>query len=312
MGPYRWITRDHLGVSADPGLDAAWQTLLAAAAGDAGRAARGGLALDAETGWRWTDAAPGDAAGAELSALYLPFIQPLHDASAVRVFGHLGQSLDGCVATDSGDACFVTGEANIVHLHRMRALADAVIVGAGTVASDDPLLTTRLVPGPNAVRVVIDPDARLPGRHRLFQDRDYPTLHCCRAASKARPSLPGTERIDLPDQPPDSGLRGLDLHALCARLSERGLRRLFVEGGGVTVTRFLRSGLLNRLQVAVAPVLIGRGRPGVSLPGVEHLSEALRPASRIFRMGSDILYDLDLTEGRQPADTRDQTLAQVR
>lgn len=299
-------------MSAASGLDARWQALLAAAAGDAARAASFGLALEAETGWQWIDATSGDAAGAALSALYLPFIQPLQPASAFRVFGHLGQSLDGCVATDSGDACFVTGEANIVHLHRMRALADAVIVGAGTVASDDPLLTTRLVPGPNAVRVVIDPNARLPGRHRLFQDGACPTLHCCRAACTNGPSLPGVGRLELPDHDPDSSALGLDLHALCTQLSERGLRRLFVEGGGVTVSRFLRVGLLERLQVAVAPVLIGHGRPGVSLPGVDRLSEALRPASRVFRMGSDILYELDLTEAPRPAETRDQTLARVR
>jgi riboflavin biosynthesis pyrimidine reductase len=104
----------------------------------------------------------------------------------------------------------------------------------------------------------------------------------------------------------------LDLGALCAQLRERGLRRLFIEGGGVTVSRFLRAGLLERLQIAVAPVIIGRGRPGVSLPSVARLSQAVRPASRVFRMGSDMLYDLCLSDDPGPDEARDQTLARIR
>jgi riboflavin-specific deaminase-like protein len=300
-------------MSQGPGLETAWQALLAAAAGDRARAAGFGLVCGAETGWR--DEAVRDAASADLIALYLPFIQPFSGATAVRIIGHLGQSLDGCIATASGDACFVTGAANIVHLHRMRALADAVIVGAGTVANDDPRLTTRLVPGPDAVRVVIDPNARLSGAYTVFSDGACPTLHCCRAACGAGAPPSGVQRLCVPDAGAEAAAAGLDLGVLCAQLRARGLRRLFVEGGGVTVSRFLQSGLLTRLQIAVAPVLIGRGRLGVSLPSVSCLSDALRPASRVFRMGADLLYDLDLSlvdDASQPVVTSDQTLARVR
>jgi len=315
-------------------LDAAWQALLAAAAGDEPRASALGLRLDSASGWIADQAH--DRVSADLLALYLPFIQPLRaTAGCSRAFGHLGQSLDGCVATDTGDACFVTGEANIVHLHRMRALADAVIIGAGTVANDDPLLTTRLVPGPHAVRVVIDPDARLSSGYRLFRDDTCPTLVCSRTSRAGLPAPAGAERLSVPDRStsddrhtgtrpsnsssenpepehPGSEVCSLDLSALCAQLRERGLRRLFIEGGGVTVSRFLRAGLLERLQIAVAPVVIGRGRPGVSVPSVARLSQAVRPASRVFRMGTDMLYDLCLTADPEPGETRDQTLALVR
>ena len=82
--------------------------------------------------------------------------------------GHLGQSLDGFIATHSGDAISVTGPENILHLHRLRALCDAVVVGAGTVAADNPRLTTRLVAGSNPVRVILDPACRLPAdAHRI-------------------------------------------------------------------------------------------------------------------------------------------------
>ena len=86
--------------------------------------------------------------------LYLPICS----ATVVNpvTVGHLGQSLDGFIATHSGESQYVTGEENILHLHRMRALCDAVVVGAGTVAADDPQLTTRHVDGPNPLRVVLD------------------------------------------------------------------------------------------------------------------------------------------------------------
>ena len=77
-------------------------------------------------------------------------------------------------------------------------------------------------------------------------------------------------------------------------LSEAGYRRVLVEGGGVTVSRFLQAGALDRLHVMVAPMLIGPGRPGLVLPPIETLDEAIRPASRCFACGVDTLFDLDL------------------
>jgi riboflavin biosynthesis pyrimidine reductase len=97
------------------------------------------------------------------------------------------------------------------------------------------------------------------------------------------------ERLELP-----ADADGLRLDALVGALAERGLRRLFVEGGGVTVSRCLTAGVLSRLQLAVAPLIIGQGRPGVSLPRTARLADALRLTPRIFRMGVDVLYDLDL------------------
>lgn len=79
--------------------------------------------------------------------------------------------------------------------------------------------------------------------------------------------------------------RGDDHDAVVAALAELGCRRIFVEGGGVTVSRFLTEGCLDRLQIAVAPMILGSGRPALALPPLANLSEALRPPTRIFRMG---------------------------
>ena len=77
-------------------------------------------------------------------------------------------------------------------------------------------------------------------------------------------------------------------------LAARGAHRILVEGGGITVSRFLAAGALDWLHVVVAPMLIGSGRPGLSLPAIAHLDQALRPAHRRESLGEDVLYELQL------------------
>lgn len=234
--------------------------------------------------------------GAEFDELY----GSLRDTPAApATIAHLGQSLDGFIATYSGDSRYVNGRGNLLHLHRMRALCDAIVVGAGTVAMDDPQLTTRLVPGPNPVRVVVDPDRRLGDRYRVFTDGAARTLLACRHAhTGARHG--DAEVLAVGDRDGAFDLAGL-VHALRAR----GHARIFVEGGGRTVSAFLAAGLLDRLQIAVAPLIIGDGRPAIRLTAPARLGECRRPAYRVYRMGDDILYDCDLATASplvRPAD----------
>jgi riboflavin biosynthesis pyrimidine reductase len=81
-----------------------------------------------------------------------------------------------------------------------------------------------------------------------------------------------------------------------ARLASRGWRRLLIEGGGLTVSRFLEANALDRLHVSVAPLILGSGRPAFTLPEIETLDEARRPVARHFRLGTDLLFDLDLAD----------------
>jgi riboflavin-specific deaminase-like protein len=208
------------------------------------------------------------------------------------VVGHLGQSLDGFIATHSGDSQFVTGPENILHLHRMRALCDAVVVGAGTVAADNPQLTTRHVSGPSPLRVVFDPGRRLAADFRIFHDDAATTLYACAESLVA----PGETQIGRAEviglqTPTDAAALG----DLVRVLRGRGCHRIFVEGGGVTVSSFLEAGLLHRLHVAIAPLLIGDGRPAIRLTARPILRDCRRPSYRVFRMGGDVLFDCDLS-----------------
>lgn len=206
------------------------------------------------------------------------------------IVAQAGQSLDGRIATEAGHSHYVTGPEDIRRLHRLRSLVDAVVVGAGTVASDNPRLTVREADGDNPARVVIDPDGRLdPGCH-LFADGAARTLSVHREGVGAS-TVPGVETIPLPA---DTKNR-IDPRAIVQALRARGFRRLLIEGGGLTVSRFLDAGIVDRLHVTVAPLLIGSGRPAFTLAPIERLDEALRPPARTFRLGDDVLFDLDLS-----------------
>src|SRR5437667_5097523 len=125
----------------------------------------------------WETSIPQEDPRRPLVDLYLPICS----ATAARpiTVGHLGQSLDGFIATHAGESRWVTGQENVLHSHRLRALCDAVVVGAGTVAADDPRLTTRLVPGPNPLRVILDPGRRLSTSHRVFSDAEAEAVYVC-------------------------------------------------------------------------------------------------------------------------------------
>ncbi|KAA6183849.1 RibD family protein [Thiohalocapsa marina] len=227
-----------------------------------------------------------------------PLLAPLRDR-ACWVLGQLGQSLDGRIATDSGQSRDISGPLDLMRLHALRALADVVIVGAGTVAADDPRLTVRLVSGTNPVRAVLDPSARLAPGYRVFTDGQATTLHLVAEASAAGSQAagsqvvgPGVERIPVRTDP----ARTFPPQGVLAVLRDRGLRRVLVEGGGITVSRFLQAGVLDRLHVSVAPLLIGSGRPGITLPRIERLEQALRPPRvQHHRLGDDLLFDLQWT-----------------
>jgi len=223
------------------------------------------------------------------SALYDRLLAPATAPDGCFVLGRIAQSLDGRIATTAGESRWISGQADLVHTHRLRALSDAVLVGAGTVRADDPQLTTREVEGPSPMRVILDPHRRLDDRYRVFSEGP-PTLLACAAGT------PGPERLGqaevLPIAMNKDGL--VDLPALLVTLAQRGLRRIFVEGGGVTVSRFLAAGVVDRLHVTIAPLLLGGGIPAFSFPRTDLLTDGMRFTWSVHQLGEDILVDVPL------------------
>ena len=231
-----------------------------------------------------------DAAGLAIMDLHLG--HALCDRACGCVVAVLGQSLDGYIATCDGDSRYINGPESLVHLHRVRALSDAVLVGVGTALADAPRLTTRHVAGPSATRVVLDPNGRLPAASGLLGDGLAPTI-VVRATTDGAVSRRLTEQATLLSLPAVGGM--IPPADVVAALAALGLGRLLVEGGGVTVGRFVDAGLIDRLQLAVSPLILGSGRPALPVAPADRLDQGLRPRCRAHAMGADVLFDLNLT-----------------
>ncbi len=209
------------------------------------------------------------------------------------VVGQLGQSLDGRIATESGHAKYINGPAGLDHLHRLRALVDAVVIGVGTAFADNPQLTVRRVAGPQPARVVIDPNGRLPASARMFANDGVRRLVLTTESADLAPT--GIEGVALP------ATNGRIAPAtILAALAERGLRRILIEGGAHTVSSFFTAGCLDRLHVIVAPIILGTGRAGFVLPRIERADQAMRVQAHAHQLHDEVLFDLDLSAQRLP------------
>lgn len=238
-------------------------------------------------GFAWPDGAVVDGEAERLLDLYLPLC--VGAASGSLVLAHLAQTLDGRVALASGNSQFISGDEDLVHCHRLRALFDVVIVGRRTVEADDPQLTARRCEGPSPVRAVLDPDRRLGEGHHVFQAEGPPTLLICKRDGETKPRHGRAEIVRI-----DPRGDRLAVEDVLAELRRRGLRRVYVEGGGITVSRFLEEGALARLQVTVSPILFGSGRPAFTLPEIHALADAKALRWRHATLGRDVLFDCEV------------------
>lgn len=181
----------------------------------------------------------------------------------------LATSLDGRIATASGESKWITGEAARAQGHRLRAEHDVVLVGIGTVLADDPELTVRLpgYEGPQPARAVLDTQGRLPATSKLARTAGrVPTWLFTGGASHDDPEVRVVSGAGRPE-PAD----------VVASLAAGGFGRVLIEGGGQVAASFLRAGLVDALEWFRAPVVLGQeGRPALGAMALECLAEAPR------------------------------------
>jgi diaminohydroxyphosphoribosylaminopyrimidine deaminase/5-amino-6-(5-phosphoribosylamino)uracil reductase len=224
--------------------------------------------------------------------------QFFHYMRTGRPFVHLklAATLDGRIATSSGESRWVTGEAARLCAHQLRAEAGAVLVGAGTVRADDPLLTARGLAEepPPIVRVVLDPRLTISAGSRLVEGAsEVPVL-----LFADKRSLDGREReleargVEVVGVPPAE--EALDLRLVLEELGRRSVRGVLVEGGGETAARFVDAGLADKLTLFYAPKLVGsEGVPMIGALRVTKMAEALKfSVSGVEKVGEDVAVTL--------------------
>lgn len=207
------------------------------------------------------------------------------------------QSLDGRIATSTGDSRWISGPASLRLAHKLRREHDAIIVGVGTVLADDPELTVRLVKGNNPLRVVVDSRLRTPSQARVLAGGAAEGTLIA-TSENADPQLASDIQklgANLLRLPAASNGEGIDLIRLLRELGHRGIASVLVEGGKSIVTSLLAARAVDRMIVIVAPKIIGQGIETIGELGITRLSDAISFTSvKIRRLGDDVIFDARL------------------
>ena len=222
----------------------------------------------------------------DLKILMESYLQIIFNKSKYPyIFGHLAQTLDGYIATESGESRYISSIDNLEHLHMLRAISDVVLVGSNTVKFDNPKLTTRLVKGPNPMRVVIDKNDTIKKSCNLLKNKDRKGFKI--VSDKLKPN--GKNMFSLPLKKDE--FRIVDIVSLLKNL---GNKIIFIEGGGGLISRFYRKKFLNRLHLCISPILIGRGINSFIIDKDVKINEAKIKKINYIKMGKDILCNIKL------------------
>lgn len=203
------------------------------------------------------------------------------------------QTLDGRIATSTGDARWISGTEEREVSHALRARCDAIMVGVGTVVVDDPRLTVRMVPGASPIRVLVDSTLRAPVQARAFDDEATTIVITTEASDEeTRDRL---RAMDVGVRVVPGPGSGVDLSAALRVLRAEGIETVLVEGGAQLITSLLAARLVDRLIVSLSPIVMGSGLEGVGDLGTKSVSESLHLTDRkIHVVGDDVLISGDV------------------
>jgi len=203
------------------------------------------------------------------------------------------QTLDGRIATATGDSKWISGQEERRVSHGLRAACDAVLVGVGTVLHDDPQLTVRMVPGASPIRVVLDSNLRTPPDAKVLSD-DAATI-VITAPDGDPDRVEALRRMGCAVRPVRRGPRGVDVAAALADLRGQGVQSVLVEGGSAVITSLLAAGVVDRLVVSLSPTLVGTGVDAVGPLGTERIGDGVRLTNRrLYVTGDDVLLGWDV------------------
>ena len=220
-----------------------------------------------------------------LFSLFLPII--FNSKESPYLIAHLAQTLDGFIATNSGESKYISSNDNLTHIHMIRAISDIIIVGYKTVELDNPMLTTRLVTGKSPMRIIIDKNNKLSNKYNVFRNPDN-------NGYKIISDKTYTKKENVFQLPLDKNKFNLnDIYDLIKKLRKK---IVFIEGGGATVSEFYNNNKLDRLHICISPSILGKGRSSLMIEKKMSLNEILEHEVRYFQTGTDILCDIELSQ----------------
>jgi diaminohydroxyphosphoribosylaminopyrimidine deaminase/5-amino-6-(5-phosphoribosylamino)uracil reductase len=205
----------------------------------------------------------------------------------------VAQTLDGNVADSKGDSKWITSKVARAEAHRIRSRYDAILAGANTIRTDNPQLTVRFTRGRNPLRVILDPQLRIPTRARVFSTKEAETLVFTSAdsMSKRKATLAELTRKGVRVLGMDRR-NAFDVRLVLQILAALGVSSVLVEGGPVTSSQFLERGLVNKLHWFVAPRITGGGLRSISLTSPLALSRSINLKNvTLHPLGPDYLIE---------------------
>ena len=220
----------------------------------------------------------------QLFNIFLPII--FNTKHNPYLIGHLAQTLDGYIATESGESKYISSQDNIKHIHMLRAISDVIIVGANTVRLDNPKLTTRLVEGKSPMRITLDKKNILKDGYDVFTNKDNNSFKIIDEKIKSKNS----NIFQLPVI--NNAFQEEDIITLINKLNKK---IVFIEGGGTTISRFYESRKLDRLHLCICPIILGKGRSSFLTKKESKLENIFEHSIAHYKMGEDVLCDVDLT-----------------
>ena len=226
----------------------------------------------------------------QLNEAYIKFIT----TGLPFVTAKFAMSLDGKIATRTGDSKWISGKQSRQYVHQLRQAADAIMVGVNTVLSDDPQLTARGKEGQplarQPLRVIVDSQARTPSTARLFGEPGSTILATTSAAPRAKVREFQELGVEVLGLPAKEGL--VDLEQLLGQLGRREIISVMVEGGSTLLASFFEQGLVDKVVAFVAPVIIGGEEAKIAIggKGAKKIAHALRLSRiKVERLGDDVM-----------------------
>ena len=203
------------------------------------------------------------------------------------------QTLDGRIATKSGDSQWISSEASRRYVHRLRSINQGIMVGAGTVVADNPQLTVRHVRGKNPFRIIVDSKLRIPIKSSVLTDANacltiIATTSDAPAAKIAAVKNRGVEVwVVRKERDGRVGLRDL-----LKQLGKREIMSVLIEGGSGIITSLLKSGLVDKMIIPIAPMIVGKGLEAIGDLNINKINNSIRFTSfKTMKKGDDIIFE---------------------